>query len=129
MQFQYHLAGKGHSNRAVRVEALEPEAAENCLTMAAKLAGPEALPIEVKKIEWRTGSKQFIVKYSDACADPLSADVKWYTPKPGQFDQDMAKYFTTKDCQILEALYREYHEITTAELEAITGKMLPVSED
>lgn len=129
MQFQYHLAGKGHSGRAVRIEALEPDAAENCLTMAAKLAGTEATPIEIKKSEWRMGSKLFIVKYSEPCDDPMKPDLKWSTPKPGQFDQDMAKYFTTKDCQVLEALYREYHEVTQAELEAITGKMLPVSAD
>ncbi len=129
MQFQYHLDGKGHSGRAVRIQALEPDDADNCLTMAAKLAGPEATPLEIKKAEWRNGSRQFIVKISDPCKDPLAPEVKWFAPKPGQLDQEMSKFFTSKDCQILEALYREYHEVTQAELASITGKMLPVSED
>ncbi len=127
-QFQYHLKGKGHSGRAVRVEALPPHEAEDMLTSAAKLAGPEAGPLQIKKIEWRNGSKAFIKSYTDSCEDPLAEGVKWKKPTPGQFDE-MASYFTSKDCQVLEALYRDYHEVTQVELEAITGKALPVSGD
>ncbi len=129
MQFEYHLKGKGLSGRAVQLEPLEPDDAETMLTMAAKLAGPEATPIEIKKIEWRNGSKQFIKAYTDPCENPRAEGTKWKKPTPGQFDHEMAKYFTAKDCQILEAIYREYHEVTQAELEAITGKALPVSTD
>ncbi len=128
MLTQYHLKGKGHNGRAVQLEPLDPDDAENCLTMAAKLAGTEATPIEIKKTEWRTGSKLFIKKYTEPTENPLAPDTKWLTPKVGQFDHDMAKYFSAKDCQVLEAIYREYHEVTQAELEAIMGKALPVSE-
>lgn len=127
MQFQYHLKGKGHSGRAVRVEALSPEDAEDMLTFAAKLAGDKATPIEIKKIEWRTGVKQFITKFTDPTEDPLTAT--WKKATPGLFDDDMAKFFTAKDCQVLEALYRDYHEITQVELDAIVGKALPVASE
>lgn len=126
-QTQYHLRGKGHSGRAVRLAPLDPDMAELCLTQAAKLAGPEATPIEIKKCEWRLGSKLFIVKFTDPTEDPLKAT--WYKPKPGQFDHEMGKYFTTKDVQVLENYYREYHEVSQAELDNITQTALPVSED
>ncbi len=127
-QFQYHLKGRGHSGRAVRVEELPTHEVEAMLTSAAKLAGPDATPIEIKKIEWRNGTKVFIKSYTDACENPLAEGVKWKKPTPGQFDT-MADFFTAKDCQVLESLYREYHEVTQKELDDIVGKVLPVSED
>ncbi len=127
-QYQYHLKGKGHSGRAVRVEALPAHEAEDMLTGAAKLAGEGATGLQIKKIEWRNGTKIFIKSYTDPCENPLAEGVKWKKPTPGQFDE-MASYFTAKDCQVLESLYRDYHEVTQAELEAITGKPLPVSGD
>lgn len=127
-QFQYHLKGKGHSGRAVRVEALPSHEVEANLTGAAKLAGPDGTGLEIKKIEWRNGTKIFIKSYTDPCENPLAEGVKWKKPAPGQFDE-MHVYFTAKDCQVLEALYREYHEVTQEELESITGKPLPVSAD
>lgn len=126
MKFQYHLTGKGHSGRAVQVEALAPDEADEMLTFAAKLAGTEATPIEIKKIEWRAGVKQFVVKLTEPTEDPMKAT--WKKATPEMFD-DMSKYFTAKDTAVLEALYREYHEITVAELDAIVGKALPVAED
>ena len=68
-----------------------------------------------------------ISAYTDACTDPLAADLKWKTPKPGDFDE-FGKYFTPKDVAVMEAIFREFHEVTDEELKAITGKALPVSE-
>jgi hypothetical protein len=128
MQTQFHLRGKGHSGRAVRVEALAAHDAENMLTSAAKLAGPEATPIEIKKIEWRNGTKLFIKSYTEPTENPMAEGTKWKKPTPGQFDE-MASYFTAKDCQVLESLYRDAHEITQKELEDIISGGLPVSGD
>ncbi len=126
--FQYHLRGKGHSGRAVRVEALPSHEVEDMLLNAAKLAGPEASPIEIKKIEWRNGTKQFIKFFTDPCDNPLAESVKWKKPSPGQFEV-MSDFFTAKDCAVLESLYRDYHEITQKELDDIVGKPLMVSKD
>ena len=35
--------------------------------------------------------------------------------------------FTPKDVEILEALYRKFHEVSLADVDAIMGKALPVA--
>ncbi len=128
--FQYHLRGKGHSSRGVRVAALQSHEVEDNLIAAAKLAGPDATPIEIKKTEWRNGIKLFIKAYTEPCENPLAADVKWKKASVSGFDDGgLAKFFTAKDCQILESLYRDYHEVTQKEMDDIVGKALPVSGD
>jgi hypothetical protein len=52
---------------------------------------------------------------------------QWHKVTSGKLD-DLGKYFTSKDVMLLEALFREEHEIQQDELEAIMGKALPVSE-
>lgn len=129
-QFQYHLKGKGHSGRAVRIESLPTHEVEDNLTSAAKLAGPEATGVQIKKIEWRNGVKLLVKSYTEPCENPMAEGVKWKKASVAAFDEEgLAKYFTAKDCAVLESLYRDYHEVTPAELEAIVGKPLPVSAD
>ncbi len=127
-QYQYHLKGKGHSGRAIRVQALASHEVEDQLTGAAKLAGPEATGLEIKKIEWRNGCKLFVKSFTDPCENPLAEDVKWKKATP-MLLENISDYFTAKDCAILETLYREYHDVTPAEILSITGKPLPVSGD
>ena len=124
--YQYHLRGKGHSGRAVRVEALPSHEVEDLLTTAAKLAGLEATPVEIKKIEWRNGTKSCVKFFTEPCEDPLAEGTKWKKATQESLDS-LAEFFTAKDCQVLESLYRDYHEVTQKELEAITGKALPVT--
>ncbi len=126
-QFQYFLKGKGHSGRAVRVEPLSAAETEDQLTNAAKLAGPEATGLEIKKIEWRNGTKLFIKSFTDPCEDPMAEGVKWKKAS-AMVLETMSDFFTAKDCAVLESLYRDYHEVTPAEIERITSGMLPVSE-
>lgn len=126
---QYHLVGKGFSGRAVRVRELTPIEAEENLTAAAKLSSgvSESTQIlELKKVEWRNGVKLMITEFTDPCADPLAEGVKWRKVTPGLLD-DIGAFFTAKDVGALEAVFRQMHEVTPAELEAITGKALPVS--
>ena len=126
---QYHLfpQKKGFSGRAVRVEPLEPDEHEQNLLNAAKIAGPTAGILELKQTEFRNGARQMIKEYSDPCENPLDPSVKWHKVKPGQFDDGFSKLFTAKDKQVLEALFRDFHEVLNSELDAIVGKALPVS--
>lgn len=128
-QFQYHLKGKGHSGRGVRIVSLPAHEVEDGLTNAAKLAGAEATPIEIKKVEWRNGVKSFIRAFTEPCENPLAEGVVWKKASVQMFEEGLAKFFTAKDCAVLESLFRDYHEVTQAELDAIVGKPLPVSGD
>ena len=124
---EYHLKGKRMSGRAVHVEAMGPSDVENNLTAAAKLVGKEAPILELKKTEWRNGVKLFVRSFSDPCEDPRALEPKqWKKVTPGMLD-DMGAYFTSKDIQVLEALFRDYHEVNPDELEAIVGKAVPVA--
>jgi len=127
MTKQFHLLGRGFSGRGIRVTPLDPAVAESNLLAAAKMAGAEATGLEIKKTEWRIGIKQFITEFSDSCADCLAADVKWRKPKPGELD-DLGVYFTPKDVQALESIFRDYHEVMPSEIESIVGKAIDLSE-
>lgn len=124
---QYHLKGRGFSGRAVRLRELDPMEVEANLTATAKLVGPEATIVELKKVEWRNGVKLMVAQMTDPCDDPFVEGVKWKKITGGMLD-DLGTYFKAKDILALEAIYREYHEVVPAELEAITGKAVPVSE-
>lgn len=125
---QYHLVGKRHSGRAVRVRELDDIAVTDNLSSAAKLLGPEATGLELKKREWAIGLKQFIVEMSEPCADPFAKDVKWRKVTPADFDGGLGEYFTVKDLVVLENVYREYHDVTKDELDKIMGNVKVVSE-
>lgn len=124
---QYHLSGKGFSKRGVRVRELSPEENEGNLLGAAKLVSADATIIDLKSVEWRNGVKLFIVSYTDPCEDPTAASVKWYKPKPGEFEE-LSKLFTAKDVEVLKVIFKELHEVSRDEVDAIRGKALPVSE-
>lgn len=124
---QYHLTGKRHSRRAVRVEELDDITHADNLAAAAKTLGPEASIIELKKMEWRMGLRMFIREISDPCDDPFDPGVKWKKLTVADFEDGMAKFFTTKDVAVLEAMYRDYHEIAADEIETIMGKGMSVS--
>ncbi len=128
MARQFHLKGRGFSGRAIRVKPLDPDVSERNLLAAAKLAGEEASGLEIKKIEWRNGMKQFITHFSEKCADPLAEGVKWRKVEPGQLDI-MGEFFTTKDIQFIEAQFRDYHEVMPAEVADIVGKAIDLAED
>ncbi len=124
---QYHLKGKGFSGRAVRCRELDPLEVEENLTSAAKLVSQDASLIELKKVEWRNGVKRMVTEITEPCEDPFDPAVKWKKVSAGAME-DLAQFFRAKDLLALEAIYREYHEVIPAELEAITGKAVPLSE-
>ncbi len=123
---QYHLTGKGFSGRAVRVRELTTSEVEENLTQAAKFVSSDASLLELKKVEWRNGVKRFVESVTEPTTDPMTA--KW--KKVSCMDlEDLGKYFKAKDQLALEAIYREFHEVVPSELEAITGKALPVASE
>lgn len=124
---QYHLKGKHCSGRAVRVRALDDVQTADNLTAAARQAGTEAIYAEVKKAEWRIGITQFVIEVSEPCEDPSTA--KFRKVNVRDFEEGLSTFFTAKDVVILEAIYREFHELNSDELEAIVGKGLEVSGD
>lgn len=91
------------------------------------MMGADAIYPELKKREWAIGIKQFIREMSEPCTDPLDPKVKWKKMDVSCYDEGLAKYFTVKDVLTIEAIYREYHDVTKDELDAITGKAIQVS--
>jgi hypothetical protein len=125
----YHLKGRRMCGRAVRVEALDSPDIDANLAAAAKLAGKEATILEIKKIEWRNGVKLFVKEISEPCEDMFKLKPEqWKKVTPGMLD-DIKAYFGAKDMQVLEALFREYHDINPDELDAIMGKAVPVASE
>lgn len=128
MIYEFHLAGKYMSTRAVRVRGLEPIEAEQVLSDAAKIVGEEGTILELKKTQWRNGIKFMVVAISDPCEDPRKLDPKQWKKTTPQMLENLGDFFTPKDIGVLEAVYRDFHEVNPEELKAITGKALPVSE-
>lgn len=124
---QVHLKGKYHSKRVVHVRMLDAFEVEDNLTQAAKLLGKSAEYFEIKKTEWRNGVKRFIL----AVSDPVDtvAEAKMRKVNIADLDATFSDLFTAKDQQVLEAMYREFHEVSVDEVDAIVGKALPVSSD
>lgn len=129
MKQQIHLRGKGYSGRAVRIKTLDASTIDANFMAAGKLAGDEASGVEIKTIEWRNAVKQFITEFSEPCESAVAETTKWRKPKPGEFDERMDEIFTVKDIQTLIYQYKMYHEVTLAEVEAIVGEAITLSED
>lgn len=125
---QYHLSGKKMSGRVVRTKPLDPVTAEKVLSAAAKIVGKDATVIELKKCEWRLGVKAFIAEFSEPTKDPATLTAKQWKKVAADTLDDMGALFTARDCMVLEALYRDEHEVSQDEVDAIVGKALPVSE-
>ena len=106
---------------------LESFEVDENLTAAAKLMGKSAEFFEIKKTEWRNGVKKFLVAVSEPTDDPMTATFK--KVDHSTLDELYPKIFTAKDAQILEGLYRDFHEVSSDDLEAIVGKALPVSSE
>lgn len=123
---QYHLKGKFHSGRAIRVKSLDETEVSKNLETAALLVGEKADMLTLKKAEFRSGARSFIRQISEPCEDPMKATFKKVTHADLA---DLSEYFTAKDMKVLEALWFQYHDLTKSELDDITGKALPVSED
>lgn len=124
---QYHLSGPRNSGRAVRVESLDYIAVSKNLDEAVKFVSENSTYGQLKKKEWMLGIAQFVKEVSDPCKDPFDPSVKWRKVTVADFEEGFSAFFNAKDMMMLEALYREYHDLTKEELDAITGKGKPVA--
>lgn len=124
---QYHLKGARHSGRAVRVESLDFAQVSQNLDDAVKFISEGATYAQLKKKEWALGITQFVKEISDPCVDPMDPSVKWKKVTVADFEEGFGKFFSTKDMMALEAIYRDYHDLSKEELDAIVGKVKPVA--
>lgn len=126
----YHLAGsKRFSQRAVKVASLDDTQVALNLTNVAKKMNEETTMVELRKAEIREGLKFFVREISEPTDNPLAKDLKWTKVNALTFEEGFGTFFTPKDIQTLEAMYREYHDVTKAELDTIMGKGLVVAND
>ena len=130
---QLFLNAPGCSWRAVRYRTLKPSEADAALLVAAKIAGPEASQAELQVHTQRECVRRMLVAVTSK-GDLVEAEVPtaaWTNldagtlEMPGPFSYD--ELFTVKDDAVLSTIYQRAHGITKAELEAISGKALPVS--
>lgn len=124
---QIHLKGKWHSKRVVQVRMLDAFEVEDNLTQAAKLLGKSAEFFEIKKTEWRNGVKRFLVSVSEPVDNPADATMR--KVNIADLDATFTELFTSKDQQVLEAMYRDFHEVSAEEVDAIVGKAIPVASE
>jgi len=130
---QFLLNSKRCSGRGVRIRSLSPDEHDKLMFEAAKLVGPDATFLELKKIEWRMGVKKMLCEVTEKggykSEDELLKDgVKWKKVTVQFLDESFDDMFNAKDVGILQAIYRELHEVNDKEIDAIMGKALPVSE-
>ena len=126
-----HLKGSRCSKRAVRIQELLPDEKDDLMLQAAKLVGPSATILELKRREWKMGAIAMIkqVSLEPVAGDPNAASVKWKSYDYATLESDYDKLFTAKDHALLVAAYRSFHEVTEEEVDDIVGKALPVSAD
>lgn len=129
-KIQFHLNAPACSGRGVRIKLLSPDETNQLMLDAAKILGSEGTMVELKKLEWSMGVRQMIcsVTVQKGLKDVMGEDVSWKDYDRQLMDQEYKKLFGPKDDAILQALYRQYHEVSQAEVDAIAGKALPVLE-
>ena len=130
---QIFLNAPGCSGRAVRYRTLKPSEADAALLVAAKIAGPSASQAELQVHVQRECVRRMLVEVTTK-GDLAEADVptaQWSKldagtlEMPGPLSYD--ELFEVKDDAVLSTIYQRAHGVTKAELEAISGKALPVS--
>ena len=128
------LNAKFCSGRGVRFKVLDPYEHDAITLDAAKVVGMEGTMIELRKLEWKMGVKRMIVAvtkdggYKDT-DDLISKEAAWRKMTVKDLDEEYNKLFTAKDDQFLCAMFRQYHEVSEDELQAISGKARTVSVD
>jgi hypothetical protein len=126
---QVFLDGKNCSGRGVRFRDLDPTEVEQITIDAGKGLTTDASMLELRKTEWRLGSRRMITAVTEgkALKEADLPTAKWIDVNEQYLDAHYTSLFTAKDNALLTALYREYHEINEDELDAISKKVLTVS--
>ncbi len=118
-----------HTGRGVRFELLSPTERDAALVSAAMLAGEDKIKLAL--LRQREGVKRMLravtKKKGLAEADLLDPKTEWMPVTHALLESDYDKLFTTRDDEVLAWFYREYHEPSAKDVEAIAKKARTVS--
>jgi hypothetical protein len=123
---------KGFSGRGVRVRLLDPDEKELAAECAAKETGEDGSNIKYNQLRAREGLHRCIVEVTTQgeLADLATATWKKVTQLDLEGGGAMASatLFTAKDLDFLAAWFRDNHDATSADFEAIMGEALEVAD-
>lgn len=131
---QFHLNGNGFSGRGVRLRQLEPQEIDTAFRSAAKTAGTEATLADIRVLEQHECVLRMIVEVTEKAGLDTLDGAKWRKPTVQELEDDagpmrFGRLFTAKDTALIRRLYRDWHQLSEAEIEAIAGKAQEVSVD
>jgi hypothetical protein len=121
-----------HSGRGIRFEIIPPDERDQMLHSVAVLAGSDANKLSI--LRQREGVKRMLRAVTRD--GHLTEEQVFALPESGWMkvdeqvladDEAYKKLFTTRDDELLCWLYRDYHEISKADVDAIAGKVRTVS--
>ncbi|HEY3821829.1 MAG TPA: hypothetical protein VGL81_31905 [Polyangiaceae bacterium] len=118
-----------HSGRGVRFELLSPTDRDAALLSAAMIAGDDKIKLAL--LRQREGVKRMlraVTKRNGLTeADLLDPKTEWMPVTHALLESDYDKLFTCRDDEVLAWFYREYHEPSAKDVEAIAKKVRTVS--
>jgi hypothetical protein len=118
-----------HSGRGVRFALLSPTERDAALVSAAMLAGDDKIKLAL--LRQREGVKRMLRAVTKRTglseADLLDPKTEWMPVTHALLESDYDKLFTCRDDEVLAWFYREYHEPSAKDVEAIAKKARTVS--
>ncbi len=118
-----------HSGRGVRFELLSPTDRDAAIVSAALLAGDDKIKLTL--LRQREGVKRMLravtKKKGLSQEELLDPKTEWMPVDHALLETDYDKLFTCRDDEVLAWFYREYHEPSAKDVEAIAKKARPVS--
>jgi hypothetical protein len=131
--FQVTLDEPLCSGRAIRFRPLTIDERDKVSNTAAAAIGTDGTMFQLRKKEWRLGVQWMVQQVTTTGGlhngGAMSKDIQWRKMNAAQLDDEFGHLFNARDMMFLEALYRQYNEITEDEVKAISKKVLPVSVD
>ena len=118
------------SGRGVRIQLLSPTERNQALLSAAMLAGEDKAKLALlRQLEGVKRMLRMVTKKPGHTDEALLTlpENEWMTVTHQGLESDYAELFTAKDDEILAWFYREYHEPSQKEVDAIAGKVRTVS--
>ena len=125
---QAHLNLKHMSRRGVRLRLLTYAETQKCENSAASLVGDGTFA-EFRNAVFHEGVLRMISAVTEP-VDEITEKTKWTPVTFQQLSDPMGdlsanKLFGARDLNLLEALYRDYHEVTQDEVDIVVGKGKP----
>lgn len=122
-----------YSGRGVRLRELSPEETSMAIECAAKAVGPDATGPEYSSRKLREGIYRMIAEVTEQGELADLGGAAW--TRVTQFELEDPKgtkrfgaLFTTKDSEMLGALFNRLHSITAEDLDAVEGNAVEVSD-